>query len=67
MPRIRTVVERYLQRGQMMPTRVPGKTVTAATLVQEVLDGVQKGRKYADCDVEKEGIEVGVYVIKRTA
>lgn len=66
-PRIRTVVERYLQRGQMMPTRVAGKTVTAATMVQEVLDGVREGRKYADYDVENSGVEVGVYVIKRTA
>lgn len=65
--RMRVVVDRYLQRGQMMPTRVAGKTVTAATLVQEVLDGVKDGRKYAEYDVEREGIEVGVYVIKRTA
>lgn len=64
---MRVVVDRYLQRGQMMPTRVAGKTVTAATLVQEVLDGVKDGRKYAEYDVEREGIEVGVYVIKRTA
>jgi len=66
-PRIRTVVERYLQRGQMMPMRVAGKTVTAATLVQEVLDGVREGRKYAEYDIERRGVEVGVYVIKRTA
>ena len=61
--RIRTVVERYLQRGVMVPTV---KEVTAATLVQEVLDGVRT-RNYADYDVEREGIEVGVFVIKRTA
>ena len=61
--RIRTVVERYLQRGVMMPTK---KDATAATLVQEVLDGVRT-RKYADYDEERKGIEVGVFVIKRTA
>ncbi len=66
-PRMRTVVDRYLQRGQMMPTRVAGKTVTAATLVQEVLDGVREGRKYADHDDERQGVQVGVYVIKRSA
>ncbi|KAK4697228.1 hypothetical protein P7C71_g810, partial [Lecanoromycetidae sp. Uapishka_2] len=61
--RIRTVVERYLKRGSMMPT---GKDVTAATLVQEVLDGVRSTRAYADYDEAREGIEVGVFVIKRT-
>lgn len=61
--RIRTVVERYLQRGVMVPT---GKEVTAATLVQEVLDGVRT-RNYSDYDAEREGIEVGLFVIKRTA
>lgn len=66
-PRIRTVVDRYLRRGVMMPTRVGGQDVTAATLVQEVLDGVKEGRKYAEYDVAREGVEVGVFVIKRTA
>jgi hypothetical protein len=47
----------------MMPTK---KDATAATLVQEVLDGVRT-RKYADYDEERKGIEVGVFVIKRTA
>ena len=60
--RIRTVVERYLNRGVMLPV---SKKVTAATLVQEVLDGVRT-REYADYDAEREGIEVGVFVIKRT-
>lgn len=62
--RIRTVVERYLSRGAMMPS---GKDVTAATLVQEALDGVRSTRSYADYDEAREGIEVGVFVIKRTA
>lgn len=62
--RIRTVVERYLKRGSMMPV---GKDVTAATLVQEVLDGVRSTRSYAEYDEAREGIEVGVFVIKRTA
>lgn len=62
-PRIRTVVERYLKKGLMMPI---GKDVTAATLVQEVLDGV-RSRSYAEYDEARKGIEVGVFVIKRTA
>ena len=61
--RIRTVVERYLSRGLMMPR---GKDVTAATLVQEVLDGVRT-RSYTEYDEAREGIEVGIFVIKRTA
>ena len=66
-PRMRAVVERYLKRGLRMPTRIGGQDVTAATLVQEVLDGVKEGRKYAEYDVEREGVEVGIFVIKRTA
>lgn len=66
-PRMRTVVDRYLRRGSMLPSRIGGQDVTAATLVQEVLDGVKDGRKYADYDAERDGVEVGVYVIKRTA
>lgn len=64
---MRKVVERYLARGQMMPKGAAGKAVTAATLVQEVLDGVKEGRNYTDHDEERKGVEVGVYVIKRTA
>ena len=66
-PRMRTVVDRYLRRGVKMPTRIGGQDVTAATLVQEVLDGVKEGRKYAEYDAEREGVEVGIFVIKRTA
>lgn len=62
--RIRNSVERYLSKGIMMPI---GKDVTAATLVQEVLDGVRSTRSYAEYDEAREGIEVGVFVIKRTA
>ena len=61
--RIRTVVDRYLARGVMLPV---GKDLTPATLVQEVLDGVRT-RNYADYDVPRDGVEVGVFVIKRTA
>ena len=61
--RIRMVVDRYLARSVMLPV---SKDVTAATLVQEVLDGVRT-RKYAEHDAQREGVEVGVFVIKRTA
>ena len=66
-PRMRMVVDRYLKRGVMLPTRVGGQDVTAATLVQEVLDGVKEGRKYVEYDPPRRGVEVGVFVIKRTA
>ena len=66
-PRMRMVVDRYLKRGAMLPTRIMGQEVTAATLVQEVLDGVREHRQYADYDPAREGVEVGVFVIKRTA
>lgn len=66
-PRMRTVVERYLKRGAMMPQRNGGKDVTAATLVQEVLDGVREGRSYADSGEPRAGVEVGVFVVKRTS
>ena len=61
--RIRSVVDRYLARSVRLPV---GKDVTAATLVQEVLDGVRT-RNYAEHDAQREGVEVGVFVIKRTA
>ena len=51
----------------MLPVRQSGKDISAATLMQEVLDGVREGRKYADYDEERNGVEVGVFVIKRTA
>ena len=61
--RIRSVVDRYLARSVRLPV---GKDVTAATLVQEVLDGVRT-RKYTEHDAQRDGVEVGVFVIKRTA
>lgn len=66
-PRIRRVMERYYERGKSLPEH-PNKntTVTARGLEREVLDGVMKKRTYAD-SAEREGIELGIFVIKRTA
>ena len=61
--RISTVVDRYFQRGYRLPMR---EGVTAGALVREILDGI-KSRDYADYDAPREGVEVGVFVIKRSA
>lgn len=61
-PRIREVMNRYFQRA----VRLPQRDMTAGTLVREILDGVES-RSYAEYDPEREGIEVGVFILKRTA
>ena len=68
-PRIKSTVDRYWQRGKMLPNR---RDVTAATLVQDVVDGVYKregarAREYSEYDPPRNGVEVGVFVIKRSA
>lgn len=68
--RITKVVNAYFNKGLMLPNKmnVSGdiEDVTASDLVREVCDGV-KERPYADRDAAREGIEVGVFVVKRTA
>ncbi len=61
-PRIREVMNRYFQRA----VRLPQRDITAGTLVREILDGVES-RAYAEYDAEREGIEVGIFILKRTA
>ena len=62
-PRIRQVMNRYFQRALRLPQ---SKEITAGSLVREILIGVEN-RAYADYDAPREGIEVGVFVIRRTA
>lgn len=61
--RIREVVRKYYKRGSRLPER---GSITEGGLAREVLDGV-KGRSYGPYDKPLNGIEVGVFVIKRTA
>ena len=68
--RITNVVNTYFNKGLMLPNKmnVSGdiEDVTASDLVREVCDGV-KERPYAEHDVPRGGIEVGVFVVKRTS
>ena len=61
-PRIREEVRSYYKRGSRLPQ---GKEKTESALVWEIMDGVQM-REYDDPNAGREGIEVGVFVIKRT-
>ena len=61
-PRVRQAVNRYFVRG----SRPPASNVTSGSLAREILDGVlQRGR--AGESQKMEGIEVGVFVIRRGA
>lgn len=61
-PRIRDGMNRYFQRAVRLPQ---SKEVTAGSLVREILGGVQR-RTYSESDPSRDGIEVGVYVVRRT-
>ena len=61
-PRIRDGMNRYFQRAVRLPQ---SKDVTAGSLVREILTGVQS-RLYGEFDPPRDGIEVGVYVMRRT-
>lgn len=60
--RVRTAMDRYFARGNRLPL---SKDVTAGALGREILDGLGS-RTYAEYDSPREGVEVGVFVIKRT-
>ncbi len=62
-PRIRDGMNRYFQRAVRLPQ---SKEVTAGSLVREILNGVQS-RMYGESDPSREGIEVGLYVMRRTS
>ena len=68
--RITKVVNAYFNKGHMLPNKmnVSGdiEDVTASDLVREVCDGV-KEKPYEKYDAARDGIEVGVFVVKRTS
>lgn len=62
-PRVREVMARYFKRAQHLPADAD---VTSAVLVREIVNGVAS-RPYSKDTAPTEGIEVGVFVIRRTA
>ena len=62
-PRIREVMSQYFQRARRLPQ---SQDTTAGSLVREIIHGVET-RFYGEFDASREGVEVGVFVIKRTA
>lgn len=62
-PRIRHIMNHYFQRGRQLPQN---RNITASTLVREVVDGIKR-RAYDSNDPARTGIEVGIFVLKRTA
>lgn len=61
-PRVREAVTSYFRKAQ----RAPGNPdITPTTLIHQVLDGVER-RPYGDRPVPSRGIEVGVFVIRRS-
>ncbi|EUC44030.1 hypothetical protein COCMIDRAFT_38076 [Bipolaris oryzae ATCC 44560] len=59
-PRVRDVVMKYFNKSKKLPMG----EMSAASLIQHVLDGVSK-REYQDGAPTK-GVEVGVFIIKKT-
>lgn len=61
--RIRQYFNRYFSRGYRLPNQ---EHISAGYLHREIIDGVEN-RWYSEHDSPREGIEVGVFVIKRNA
>ena len=62
--RIHETLKRYFQRGYRVPTR---EMATPGTLCREILDGVRTRSLLAGDNAMQQGVEVGVFVIKRSA
>lgn len=60
-PRVREVVTKYFRKASRLPTNTE---MTSAHLIEEVLNGVSK-REYLGGGPKK-GVEVGVFIIKKT-
>lgn len=60
-PRVREVVTKYFRKASRLPTNTE---MTSAHLIEEVLNGVSR-REYIGGG-PKRGVEVGVFVIKKT-
>jgi hypothetical protein len=72
--RMKAILSRYWQNGRHLPAHSPltssnrglaEKEVTSAMLLSEILDGIKK-RPYADDIAPQEGVELGVFVIRRS-
>jgi hypothetical protein len=66
----------YCQNGRRPPVNkvlttggsaglMPDKEVTSSMLLGEIFDGIRK-RRYAEDNEPREGVELGVFVIRRT-
>lgn len=63
-PRMRDIMSKHYARAPRSPQTEGVGDYTAAGLVREITDGI-KGRAYEAGEAPREGIEVGVFVIKR--
>ena len=61
--RIQEIVKRYFQRGLRLPIT---EGVTSGALCREILQGLEQREYAANCPT-RDGVEVGVFVIQRTA
>jgi hypothetical protein len=59
-PRVREVITKYFSKSK----KLPSSEMSAATLIQAVLEGVSE-RDYHDGEPSK-GVEVGVFMVKKT-
>jgi hypothetical protein len=60
-PRVRDVVTKYFSKSKRLPT----SEMSAAALIDEVLKGVST-RQYHEGDEPTKGVEVGVFIVKKT-
>ncbi|KAK7525919.1 uncharacterized protein IWZ02DRAFT_203104 [Phyllosticta citriasiana] len=61
-PRVRTAISKYFRLAQKLPADVE---IMPTNLIQEVLEGV--GNKPYEHGAPQEGVEVGVFVIRRSS
>ncbi|CAG8148622.1 unnamed protein product [Penicillium nalgiovense] len=72
-PRMKEVLSLYWQNGRRssknassgFPGMMGNKEVTSSGLLSEICDGIRK-RRYCEDNEPRDGIEVGVFVIRRT-
>ena len=61
--RIQEIVKRYFQRGLRLPVT---EGVTSGAICREILQGLEEREYSASCP-KRDGVEVGIFVIQRTA
>ncbi|KAJ6033904.1 hypothetical protein N7444_011675 [Penicillium canescens] len=70
--RMKEVLNLYWQNGRRHPHKsmssggMSGKEVTSAMLLSEIFDGIRK-RRYCEDNEPRDGVELGVFVIRRTS